>query len=1370
MATNVALPQGFVLDEQNSSGLPSGFVLDEQPKPRIKQVTQSKPKVQTQPQTKPVVQNKPLAETNIKTQKIYNGVNADILNNPNLTKLQKAVEIQKRGEAERKEYGRENLKTKGRIGLGLALQGASMLPVFNVPFVGTGIGGAMFDAGSAIIEGKSGKDIAKQAGRGFIIGETVGAVPYVGKAAAKTKAGQAVGRAVAKAGEQIANTQVGKAVGRALTTEIPFSKSMQVGRKAKPEQLKSQTAEQQAQKLQELERQKQPNIIQEINQEPIVNEAVENIPFELKTSAKIADNLPTSEPEIEKLTKASMQKELNAQIRQLKNEFDIPELPKRPYYRRLYKGKNYTKTVPLSAEEEMMYKPTETLINEIKAIKKNPEIINSEGYLEAAEARLAKELDNLPIEAQGEIYNNFYKAYENANKINALKAKGATPEALGYVEDIPVGRTGKRGATETVRKYYGDDVANQITDTDYAVRGRKVLENEYNNATPEMKQALLQSDKLDDLTIYAQAQSIKDNIAQGNIPTAELNRWVKKGTEQGQAFQARQFIAPDTVEGAAVQAQKYFLDAQPKNVQKIVEDIPQIKKKLQDMTNEEAEQKFNQWLNKQPKEIKQKTEQGNKLALLKGMEKYRQREIKRLQKQADNAFSYKQKQALKAQQALEKEELSSIKALQKEAEQRERKIEQLIGNRVLSSKTRKNLAQKIMELQDLGGMNEENLTKLINKEFKIPELNAQNIKRFEELTANIRNTKGYDNDVAVQRLSKYITSLQPASKMKKLKAVRNIAMLLNPKTLGRNIVGNVLFNTIDTGAKALAVPFDRAIGAFTGLRTRVAPQIGASIKGSLQGGAKGVKEAVEGIDTRGLGQRFDLGQGRVFENPIGQGFETALDIGLRVPDRMTYEGAFAESVANQMLANDITSKELRDLFAKGASLDDILAKAPQEILERANKEALEAVFQNESAMSNFALGARKLLNIAGTKDFGVGDLFIPYAQTPGNLTQQAINYSPLGFIKGAWNWTIGDQRQAALDFARGTLGTGLIGGGYALGKAGLATPSQFADNYAENKRMKENLELLGIRPNQIGNYQYGYFQPMSTSLAAGVAAAQGKNSIGAALNTIVDMPYLQNLNRFIQDSQYQDPWYAAGRFASTVPQQWVPTLSSQFGQYYDPYMRETYDPNMFKQGLNQAINKIPVARTKLPIRYDVKGQPKMTTAVNEHPVFDTFFNPTFVNEQKNDPVVQEALRLQETTGENTLLPVPEKSYNFYNPETKKKEKRKLTSKEYNQYSQKLGQTTYGMLDYIQSLPLYNNLTDKEKADLNETVKKVAKSAVQENLFGTPEEKRQKLIDDFLKKHPDSRTKALKQIKKMLKDDVFPIKVQEFYNKNNEIML
>ena len=110
-----------------------------------------------------------------------------------------------------KNYVQQNKKIdaerRGNIvrgGLGTAVSGASFLPILNIPYVGTGVGGAMYDLGQGIVAGDKAKDLAKRAGRGFVIGETVGAIPYVGKAVAKTKAGQAVVKKLDKVGEKVA--------------------------------------------------------------------------------------------------------------------------------------------------------------------------------------------------------------------------------------------------------------------------------------------------------------------------------------------------------------------------------------------------------------------------------------------------------------------------------------------------------------------------------------------------------------------------------------------------------------------------------------------------------------------------------------------------------------------------------------------------------------------------------------------------------------------------------------------------------------------------------------------------------------------------------------------------------------------------------------------------------------------------------------------------------------------------------------------------------------------------------------------------------------------------------------------------------------
>ena len=100
----------------------------------------------------------------------------------------------------------------GRIGLGTALTGVSALPIFNIPYVGTGLGGALYELGQGIVEGDKLPELAKRAGTGFVVGETVGAIPYVGKFAGKTKAGQAVGNQASKLYNYLADTKVGQKV------------------------------------------------------------------------------------------------------------------------------------------------------------------------------------------------------------------------------------------------------------------------------------------------------------------------------------------------------------------------------------------------------------------------------------------------------------------------------------------------------------------------------------------------------------------------------------------------------------------------------------------------------------------------------------------------------------------------------------------------------------------------------------------------------------------------------------------------------------------------------------------------------------------------------------------------------------------------------------------------------------------------------------------------------------------------------------------------------------------------------------------------------------------------------------------------------
>lgn len=664
------------------------------------------------------------------------------------------------------------------------------------------------------------------------------------------------------------------------------------------------------------------------------------------------------------------------------------------------------------------------------------------------------------------------------------------------------------------------------------------------------------------------------------------------------------------------------------------------------------------------------------------------------------------------------------------------------------------------------------------------QLTDENIETIANLQKEALNTTDeLAKNQALAKTMKYVSDLIPKEALQKLKAYRNISLLLNPKTLGRNVVGNLLFNTIDTGAKGVANWIDTGISKFTGQKTRVSPQLGSYFKGGLQGLARGSSEALQGIDTRGLGQRFDLGSGRTFvggnterttiadiinaqqgnkldttkqyfqellpKSRIGQAItqrslqplkqipsdfmnslETALDVGLRTPDRAFYEATFAESVENMMKASEpqrkIAREKLQQKLTRAKSEKSIerinkqlseLDTPTREMLEQAEQEALEAVFQNQSKLSDAALKTRRALNTVGTNDFGLGDVLIPYAQTPANLAQQGINYSPFGAIKGIANLTQGNQRQASLDFARSLLGTGLIGGGYGLSKAGLMTPSQFDDNYQTNKKIRENLQPLGIRPDQIGDMWYAPFQPMSIPLAVGNAVAYGKDPLQAGINTVVDLPFLQGISKGLRDLQEGNYAQAGVNVASSIPSQFVPTLGSQIAQTIDPYQRETYDPNKLQYGLNSAIAKVPFASKTLPEKIDVTGQPiERYSTKGGQKLFDIFLNPTFINKKTTDPVLSELKYIYDQTKETShFMPSVKKKLEFTDVEGNP-QKLVLTGREFSEYQRRLGQRMYNEFDYIMDLPEYANADEYGKIKILEKAKKLVQAEVDNEMW------------------------------------------------------
>lgn len=636
---------------------------------------------------------------------------------------------------------------------------------------------------------------------------------------------------------------------------------------------------------------------------------------------------------------------------------------------------------------------------------------------------------------------------------------------------------------------------------------------------------------------------------------------------------------------------------------------------------------------------------------------------------------------------------------------------------------------------------------------KIPDLTAEQAQKIQQLSEQAQATElgTRENQKATQLLFKELKELVPASAGSKIRTLQNISLLLNPKTFLRNLGGNSIYAAMDTGiSKPIAAGIDKVASLFTKKRTRVLPQLKEYAQGLQQGFREGAEDVALGINTRDkLGSRFNLNDRSSFNDVPGLNqLEKALNYSLQVPDRMFYQAAYSESLANQLRAAGVK-------------------EATPEMIQNATNDALEAVFQNNSALGNMALRLRQAGNeLANVNGFGLGDAFIPYAQTPANVAQQGINYSPLGIAKGIRNLAQGNQRQGTMDLARGLTGSGLIYGGYQAAKNGLINPN--IDDY----KVQQNYAAMGIRPNTINigdyNVSYNQLQPLAAPIAAGAALAdvQDGNLMGAldrSIDSIADLSMLQSLNKFMADRQDYGTGTATTNLISSIPSRFVPTGLKQITDLTDNIQRDTYDRNPLKQGLNQAIAKVPGLNRTLPVKYDVAGQPiKKYQTEGAQRIFDAAANPVFVNKRRNDATTQKLIDLYESTGDKSvLLPLADKTVRFKDLNGKQVV-RPLNSKERNQYQQQLGVINKQLLDDIVNTQFYNSLDDEDKINLITTTQRYAKGFVDEELWGKPSAQKRNLIRRLTASQKD---KVMRKIMKTYKDKVLPVKTQNIYNQN-----
>lgn len=636
-------------------------------------------------------------------------------------------------------------------------------------------------------------------------------------------------------------------------------------------------------------------------------------------------------------------------------------------------------------------------------------------------------------------------------------------------------------------------------------------------------------------------------------------------------------------------------------------------------------------------------------------------------------------------------------------------------------------------------------------------------KKLENLEPNTREFKHvYDN------LGKLINTQIPSGMVERVRTLLMDNMLGNARTLiTRNAGGNIGFNLVEQLLrKPLSAVIDSAVSKARGSK-RTVGDVNLLTKEGRQlykEWGKGAKEALaqeiydfkNGIHSSRSGE-VDLanatGNNRtVFKNNKtnqAKGLNYLLNkadnlvrYGLSFGDRWAYEATYSQTLAELQQLYDKGELETKYTTKDGKVITDKMSESEFKkwAEDQAKINALEACYQDDSEMAEAFLAARKLVNKLSRATIGVdllSQFTIPFAKTPANIIQRAIEYSPLGLAKNAIQ-TIREvnsdeglnQRRFSVDTSRNIIGSALFALGIMAAKSGLLT-----GGYDDDPDMREAQKEAGMQEYALNlgdkNVSIDWIPVLGNNAVAASAfynAMQNNpemsmiqrlgEGLSEGLKTQFESSALQGLNRFISGSNSYSG--NSGDLVSNAKDtlksgltQFIPSLLRQYAAATDPYKRQLSGANQDDYYYNAILNSIPGLRETLEPRISRTGEymEQNPGRTEFQKWMDNFLNPATVTVTTPDAVRDEAMRLYESTGNTnafqTGVSIKDLKVDDHVP----------TAEEYTQYQQASYQAMNTIAENFINSDYYQSLNDGDKETALNEIYTAIKSVEKLNAIG-----------------------------------------------------
>lgn len=630
-----------------------------------------------------------------------------------------------------------------------------------------------------------------------------------------------------------------------------------------------------------------------------------------------------------------------------------------------------------------------------------------------------------------------------------------------------------------------------------------------------------------------------------------------------------------------------------------------------------------------------------------------------------------------------------------------------------------------------------NLQEELKKEYG---KNAPDLKIDPNLAENLLKAKDQKaRDEATKELFRDIGRQMPSRFVDKWNAWRYLAMLGNPRTHVRNILGNAFFAPVVAAKNMTATAIEGAVDRVSGgklERTKGAVGLGktdrallssawadyANVQDSALGGGKY-------SDFANANQYIEEGR-VIFRNKALEKARKSNTRALDAEDIWFSRPHYAYALAQYCKANHISAEQI----AAGKGMDKARAYAI--------KEAQKATYRDTNALSQAIsdLGRYRGKGPVGKGISTVMEGVLPFRKTPANILARGLEYSPAGLLKGL-TYDLYQVRKGNLSGAEaidhisaGMTGTGLLAFGVYCAAQCLVRGAG-----GDDKDRKKFAELQG-------HQNYALELPDGTSITLDWLApevlpffigvnlwemTQGEKEpltlsaiLRASANVtepLLEMSCLQSLSDVFDAVGYASSGDLNGLTAALVTAatsyltQGVPTVLGQFERTGQEERMTTYtEKNAFltpdaQYTLGRISGRIPGWDYNQIPYIDAWGRTERTGGAAKRAV-DNFVNPAYTSKAGSSPMEDELTRLYDATGEKNVFPARAGKYFTVNGERKD-----LTAEEYMTYATKKGQLSHTLVTELTGSKSYQSMTDEQKvkaiSDAYDLANKLAKKAV-----------------------------------------------------------